>query len=158
VAGIHCPACHQGYINSLTPRCLGRCGRAQESWSATAPRLGKQLILEFYDSTGKGFPYHHRVSPKEAFKGPEPDDGKPSRPVRRGPAPSHGGWLLGSSERAMLQQSMSSGRCHPGDVIRALSHAGLSLLVAKSFILTVLTTCGMFSIQQLWSSSMSTLR
>jgi hypothetical protein len=50
VAGIHCPACHQGYINSLIPRFLGRCGRAQESWSASAPRLGNQPVLEFYDS------------------------------------------------------------------------------------------------------------
>jgi hypothetical protein len=47
--------------------------------------------------TAKGFLSHYRVSPKEAFKGPEPDDGKPSRPVLRGPAPSNGGWLLGSS-------------------------------------------------------------
>ena len=38
---------------------------------------------------------HYRVSRKEAFEGPEPDDGKLSRPVLRGPAPSNGGWLLG---------------------------------------------------------------
>ena len=50
--------------------------------------------------TAKGFLYHHRVSPKEAFKGPEPDDGKPSRPVLRGPAPSNGGRLLGSPPSA----------------------------------------------------------
>src|SRR3984893_9027130 len=41
------------------------------------------------------FPYRNRVSLKEAFEGPEPDDGKLSRPVLRGPAPSHGGRLLG---------------------------------------------------------------
>ena len=52
MAGIHCPACHQGYINSLIPRCLGRRGRAQESWSARAPRLGDQPVLELYDSAG----------------------------------------------------------------------------------------------------------
>ena len=45
--------------------------------------------------TAKGFPYHYRVSLKKAFKGPEPDDGKPSRPVLRGPAPSNGSRLLG---------------------------------------------------------------
>jgi hypothetical protein len=41
------------------------------------------------------FPYRNRVSPKEAFEGPEPDDGKLSRPVLRGLAPSNGGQLLG---------------------------------------------------------------
>ena len=54
--------------------------------------------------TAKGFLSHYRVSPKEAFKGPEPDDGKPSRPVLRGPAPSNGGRLLGSSEIAIVRQ------------------------------------------------------
>jgi hypothetical protein len=34
---------------------------------------------------------------KEAFEGPEPYDGKPSRPVLRGLAPSNGGWLLGKA-------------------------------------------------------------
>ena len=38
--------------------------------------------------------------PTEAFEVLEPDDGKPSRPVLRGPAPSNGGWLLGDSECA----------------------------------------------------------
>ena len=45
--------------------------------------------------TANVFPYHIRVSLKEAFEGPEPDEGKLSRPVLRGPAPSNGGWLLG---------------------------------------------------------------
>jgi hypothetical protein len=48
--------------------------------------------------------YHYRVSLKEAFKGPEPDDGKPSRPVLRGPAPRNGGRLLGSSAIGILQR------------------------------------------------------
>jgi hypothetical protein len=43
------------------------------------------------------FLFHHRVSQKEAFEGPEPDDGKLSRPVLRGPTPRNGGRLLGSS-------------------------------------------------------------
>jgi hypothetical protein len=51
--------------------------------------------------TAKGFLSHYRVSPKAAFKGPEPEDRKPSRPVLRGPAPSNGGWLLGSSVIAL---------------------------------------------------------
>src|SRR5215469_1331830 len=41
------------------------------------------------------FPYRSRVSLKEAFEGPEPDEGKLSRPVLRGLAPSNGGGLLG---------------------------------------------------------------
>jgi hypothetical protein len=45
-------------------------------------------------------PYHNRVSQTEAFEGPEPDDGKLSRPVLRGPAPSNGGWLLGEAVEA----------------------------------------------------------
>jgi len=46
MAGIHCPACHQGYINSLNPRCLHRpadTGRPERkisgpSLSAARPR------------------------------------------------------------------------------------------------------------------------
>jgi hypothetical protein len=44
------------------------------------------------------FPSRNRVSPKEAFEGPEPYDGKLSRPVLRGLAPSNGGWLLGDGD------------------------------------------------------------
>jgi len=43
----------------------------------------------------KVFPYHNHVSLKEALEGPEPDEGKLSRPVLRGLAPSNGGRLLG---------------------------------------------------------------
>ena len=49
--------------------------------------------------TARVFPFHNRVSRKEAFAGPEPDAGKLSRPVLRGPAPSNGGWLLGGAPR-----------------------------------------------------------
>src|SRR6516162_1806741 len=41
------------------------------------------------------FPYRSRVSLKEAFEGPEPDEGKLSCPVLRGLAPSDGGGLIG---------------------------------------------------------------
>src|ERR1035438_7699746 len=40
------------------------------------------------------FPYPNRVSPNEAFEVLEPDDGKLSRPVLRGPGPSNGIRLL----------------------------------------------------------------
>src|SRR5215471_9912791 len=40
------------------------------------------------------FLYPNRVSLKEAFEAPEPDDGKLSRPVLRGPGPSNGVRLL----------------------------------------------------------------
>jgi hypothetical protein len=43
------------------------------------------------------FPSRNRVSPKEAFEGPEPYDGKLSRPALRGLAPSNVGWLLGDT-------------------------------------------------------------
>ena len=40
------------------------------------------------------FPYTNRVSFKEAFEALEPDDGKLSRPVLRGPGLSDGARLL----------------------------------------------------------------
>jgi hypothetical protein len=43
------------------------------------------------------FPSRNRVSLKEAFDGPEPHDGKLSRPVLRGLAPSNRGWRLGDA-------------------------------------------------------------
>jgi hypothetical protein len=45
--------------------------------------------------TANVFPYRICVSPKEAFEGPEPDDGKLSRPVLRGPGSRKAVWLLG---------------------------------------------------------------
>ena len=53
--------------------------------------------------TANVFSYPYRVSLKEAFEGPEPDDGKPSRPVLRGPTPSNGGWLLGDRRLVRLE-------------------------------------------------------
>jgi hypothetical protein len=49
--------------------------------------------------TPKAFSFPNRVSLKEAFEGLEPDDGKLSRPVLRGLAPSNGGGLLGERPR-----------------------------------------------------------
>src|ERR1039457_6470356 len=43
------------------------------------------------------FLYPNRVSLNEAFEVLEPDDGKPSRPVLRGPGPSNGARLLDPS-------------------------------------------------------------
>ena len=51
------------------------------------------------------FPYRNRVSLKEAFEGLEPDDGKLSRPVLRGPGPSNGVWLLGRQFSKALHQT-----------------------------------------------------
>jgi hypothetical protein len=66
------------------------------------------------------FPYRNRVSLKEAFEGPEPYDGKLSRPVLRGPAPSNGGRLLGEaifrqtpSHRAMVPYTGRFVNLHP---------------------------------------------
>jgi len=62
----------------------------------TAPCFIQSATTGF---TARVFPFHNRVSRKEAFAGPEPDAGKLSRPVLRGPAPSNGGWLLGGAPR-----------------------------------------------------------
>jgi hypothetical protein len=45
------------------------------------------------------FPFRNRVSSKEAFEGLELGEGKPSRPVLRGPGGRKAAWLLGSYER-----------------------------------------------------------
>jgi hypothetical protein len=42
------------------------------------------------------FPFRNHVSPKEAFGGLELGEGKPSRPVLRGPGGRKAAWLLGS--------------------------------------------------------------
>jgi hypothetical protein len=42
------------------------------------------------------FPLRNRVSPKEAFEGLELGEGKPSRPVLRGPGDRKAAWLLGN--------------------------------------------------------------
>ena len=46
-----------------------------------------------------GFPFRNRVSYKEAFEGLELGEGKPSRPVLRGPGGRKAAWLLGSYQR-----------------------------------------------------------
>jgi len=42
------------------------------------------------------FPFRNRVSRKEAFEGLALGEGKPSRPVLRGPGGRKAAWLLGS--------------------------------------------------------------
>src|ERR1700730_11688820 len=56
------------------------------------------------------FPYQNRVSLKEAFEGLEPDEGKLSRPVLRGLAPSNGGRLLGIDLRDRSERSVYGAR------------------------------------------------
>ncbi len=43
------------------------------------------------------FLFRNRVSPKEAFEGLELGEGKPSRPVLRGPGGRKTAWLLGNN-------------------------------------------------------------
>jgi hypothetical protein len=45
------------------------------------------------------FPFRNRVSSKEAFEGLELGEGKPSRPVLRGPGGRKAAWLLGSNPK-----------------------------------------------------------
>ena len=44
------------------------------------------------------FPFRNRVSLLEAFEGLELGEGKPSRPVLRGPGGRKAAWLLGQVE------------------------------------------------------------
>ena len=46
------------------------------------------------------FPFRNRVSSTEAFEGLELGEGKPSRPVLRGPGGRKAAWLLGSYQLA----------------------------------------------------------
>ena len=48
------------------------------------------------------FPFRNRVSYKEAFEGLELGEGKPSRPVLRGPGGRKAAWLLGSQSMVRL--------------------------------------------------------
>ncbi len=71
--------------------------------------------------------YRNRVSFSEAFEGLEPDEGKLSRPVLRGPGSREAAWLLGNrqltaeglspsqtcSHVGRYQPLDSSGSCHP---------------------------------------------
>jgi len=63
--------------------------------------------------------YRNRVSLKEAFEGLEPDKGKLSRPVLRGPGSRKAAWLLGTtgnwrSEDFHLARfaALSAAHCH----------------------------------------------
>jgi hypothetical protein len=50
------------------------------------------------------FPFRNRVSPKEAFEGLELGEGKPSRPVLRGPGGRKTAWLLGSNSTCLVSR------------------------------------------------------
>ena len=62
--------------------------------------------------TASVFLYRSRVSSKEAFEGLEPGDGKPSRPVLRGPGDRKVVWLLGSYR--FVRRIGNGTRTHPG--------------------------------------------
>ena len=64
------------------------------------PRTASYFILSSMTRfIASVFLYPNRVSFHEAFEVLEPDDGKLSRPVLRGPAPSNGSGLLGPYRR-----------------------------------------------------------
>jgi len=59
-------------------------------------------------------PFRNRVSSKEAFEGLELGEGKPSRPVLRGPGGRKAVWLLGSNfckQAWLLKKSLSLKNC-----------------------------------------------
>jgi len=56
-------------------------------------------------------PFRNRVSSNEAFEGLELGEGKPSRPVLRGPGGRKAAWLLGSNSAtwgSLVIQAQSS--------------------------------------------------
>ena len=79
------------------------------------------------------FPFRNRVSPKEAFEGLELGEGKPSRPVLRGPGGRKAAWLLGS-------YAVESNQAFQGMRFREWLGATLSPLncLTKGFTPTVL--------------------
>src|SRR5260221_13451446 len=61
------------------------------------------------------FPFRNRVSLLEAFEGLELGEGKPSRPVLRGPGGRKAAWLLGSNSRKQaISQSIHRGAAPAG--------------------------------------------
>jgi hypothetical protein len=81
------PGARVGVFIISSPACW-----AARTASRTVPYFIQNATTGFIASI---FPSRNRVSPKEPFEGPEPYDGKLSRPVLRGLGPSNGGWLLG---------------------------------------------------------------
>src|SRR6266436_1542079 len=76
----------------------------------------------FIDSV---FPYPNRVSLKEAFEVLEPDDGKLSRPVLRGPGPSNGVRLLDLARASQLGSSC------PPSVVNRRTHGNESNAILR---------------------------
>ncbi len=66
------------------------------------------------------FPFRNRVSSKEAFEGLELGEGKPSRPVLRGPGGRKAAWLLGSNRRKTQQPLESSTIFEPVVIVARL--------------------------------------
>ena len=50
------------------------------------------------------FPFRNRVSSQEAFEGLELGEGKPSRPVLRGPGGREAAWLLGNYPETRFEE------------------------------------------------------
>jgi hypothetical protein len=77
------------------------------------------------------FPFRNRVSYKEAFEGLELGEGKPSRPVLRGPGGRKAAWLLGMS--IVETQNPGSGRSWRNGIYRqSCGRALCRRLVASS--------------------------
>jgi hypothetical protein len=68
------------------------------------------------------FPFRNRVSYKEAFEGLELGEGKPSRPVLRGPGGRKAAWLLGTY-RSKDANGRSRLVSRKSPVMKSLSHA-----------------------------------
>jgi hypothetical protein len=58
-------------------------------------------------STVSVFPFRNRVSSTEAFEGLELGEGKPSRPVLRGPGGRKAAWPLGNNGKLLVNDTIA---------------------------------------------------
>jgi len=94
-----CPVCNEritritGWrLHHCVPRVLG--GSTVRPMPRTASYFIRSAMTGFIASVST---YRNRVSVWEAFEGLEPEEGKLSRPVLRGPGSRKAAWLLGNT-------------------------------------------------------------
>jgi hypothetical protein len=72
-------------------------------------------------------PFRNRVSSKEAFEGLELGEGKPSRPVLRGPGGRKAAWLLGSNYCYLALALIEARNQKHRFTIRKLERSGITM-------------------------------
>src|SRR5467141_1487856 len=83
------------------------------------------------------FPFRNRVSLLEAFEGLELGEGKPSRPVLRGPGGRKAAWLLGSysGPEVRLEEIWCSGTLSYSDLLEPRFSGGIQCMRRKRLLL-----------------------